>query len=678
MADIIDKLAESIRRADENARRYGEIVGRVSRGAPSSISEEGGVIVFDIDPETYFANHRDLASSGSYLAVVDIKTGDIVSLRIISVERKDLLAELNLPDFTHALPQTDAAGLLTRTRITAKPLLAYNPMKETIEAANYVIEPQSPIIRPRDPVLIQRILGLPTEGAFLGYLTIGDKPLYSGDIPLYLPLKAFYQHVLVLGTTGSGKTTLLKNLVCAISSGYKYRGERPSIIIIDPNRDYVHLPLRPRWEYGFGVDRRLEEALLEKTMRYVHHPKGLVIILPVTQFSVSEIAGPDSTWVRVIRALAREYVETIYMGVLERLGWEMNIDELEVVEYGDDKKGLKYAYIGARISYGGEEEEVKLYIIPYSFRFSSMPPKEFISLNPYFTPQAREGLYRILLRLEKEGIVFNDLDEFYAALQWARQYMGKKNQENLVLDPRRTRMIELLRELSLHRATVDNMIRQLGAMIDTGFFDVKITGSKGKVYLDEPSIEMLLEMHHSVFQGYPIVVDLEYLQENSPADPEQAISIAAFRVLTKIFGWKITKSRRKERTQPVIILVDEAHRFFPSRGMSRGEEYVEQVSSMIDRIARLGRARGLGIIFSTHSPKDVHDIILQLTNTKIYLRMDKNMLPYLEVPGEYRDFITRASDRVCVIKTHALRLGYATFRTTLPLAGHYDLSALSF
>ncbi len=676
MGTIVDRVADALRRADEYAQRYGVIVGRVSRSAPSSISEEGGEVVFEIDPETYFTHPLDLATSGSYLAVVDIKTGDIVSLRVVSIERRDLLAELNMPEFTYALPPTDAAGLLTRTRIRAKPLLAYNPRKQTVEAANYVIEPQSPIIKPRDPEIVQRILGIPTEGAFLGYLTIGDKPLYGGEIPLYLPLKAFYQHILILGTTGSGKTTLLKNLVCSLSSGYNYSGDKPSIFIMDPNRDYVHLPLRPRWEYGFGVDRGIEERLLEKTVKKVRRPGGLVVILPVTQFSISEIASGDTTWVRVIRELAGEYFDTVYRGVIERLGWKAEILEHEVIEYGDDKRGLKYAYLRASIDYGDEAEETRLYIIPYSFRFRGMPPKEFISLNPFFTPQAREGLYRLLIKLEREQIMFNDLDEFYAALQWARLYMGRKENEQLVLDPRRTRLIEILRSLSLHRATVDNMIRQLGAMIDTGFFDVKITSSGKTVYLDEPSIELLLELHHRVFDGYPIVVDLEYLQENSPADPEQAISIAAFRVLTKIFTWKLVKSRRRERTQPVIILIDEAHRFFPSRGKSRGEEYVEQVSAMIDRIARLGRARGLGIIFSTHSPKDVHDIILQLANTKIYLRMDKNMLPYLEVPSEYRDFITRSSDRVCLIKTHALRLGYATFRTTLPLAGHYDLSAL--
>ncbi|MEM4757234.1 MAG: AAA family ATPase, partial [Desulfurococcaceae archaeon] len=105
--------------------------------------------------------------------------------------------------------------------------------------------------------------------------------------------------------------------------------------------------------------------------------------------------------------------------------------------------------------------------------------------------------------------------------------------------------------------------------------------------------------------------------------------------------------------------------------------YIENVSSMIDRIARLGRSRRLGLVFSTHSPKDVHDIILQLTNTKIVLRTDKTHLAQLDLPSEYRDFVTRAGDRVGVMKSHVLRLGYVTFKTPLPLIGHYDLSALT-
>ncbi|MCD6488829.1 MAG: DUF87 domain-containing protein [Desulfurococcales archaeon] len=671
--EIYSHIKQLLRKAEEIAREHGIIVGRVSRNAPSSIDKEGGVVIFDVDPETYFTNYTDIAQSGSYLAVVDVKSGEIVSLRVVEVHRQDMLSELNLPEFTSSLPRPEASGLLTRTRIKAKPLLAYNPIKETIQAANYVIEPQSPIIKPVKIKTIQKILGLPTEGVFLGFITIGDRPAFNGYAPLYIPLKAFYQHVLVLGTTGSGKTTLLKNMIASICSRYNYKSEQPSIIIMDPNKDYVHLPLRPIWEKTVGMDWELESHLIKVIEDKISKPSGIVIILPITQYVIDRLIKEKTTWVKALRIIAQDYFNIVYRNILERIGALIEIIDLDVVDQ-PEKGGFRYVLIRAEIKYGdGIIDRIEIYVIPYGFRFNMMNPRDFIELNPFFTQQARDALYRILLKLKKEGITFNTLQEFYNVIQEARYIRGGKAR-GITLDPRQETIIELIHRLAIHRFTLENIIRQLGSMVDTGFFDIEIPSDKDK-YLIEPSIEAIMEAHFRVFKGYPIVIDLEYLQENSPGDPRQAIAISAFRILNKVFTWKLIKSRMREDTQPVLILIDEAHRFFPSYGGGR-DEYAEHVSGMIDRIARLGRARRLGIIFSTHSPKDVHDIILQLTNTKIILRMDKSLITRLEIPSEYRDFIVKASDRVGVIKTHALRLGYTSFRTTLPLTGHYDLSAL--
>ncbi|MCD6196041.1 MAG: AAA family ATPase, partial [Staphylothermus sp.] len=117
MDDLITTLYEKQQRAIETARKYGEIIGWVSRTSPSSITEEGGLIVFDVEPAIYFKNFLEIASAGSYLAVVDIKTGHIISMRVLSVERKDILAELDIPDMYIGIPEKEVSGLLTRTRI---------------------------------------------------------------------------------------------------------------------------------------------------------------------------------------------------------------------------------------------------------------------------------------------------------------------------------------------------------------------------------------------------------------------------------------------------------------------------------------------------------------------------------------------------------------------------------
>lgn len=265
MDEIVAKLEKKFKKAVETAEKYGDIIGWVSRTSPSSITEEGGIVIFDVDPATYFNNFIDIASAGSYLAVVDIKTGHIISMKVLGVERRDILAELDLPDMYISLPGREVSGLLTRTRVKAKPLLEYDPETGNVSIANYVIEPQSPVIKPRNPIVIQKILGLPTEGVFIGYVTIGDKPVFDIGAPLYLPLKTFYQHVLVLGTTGSGKTTLLKNMVASLYSRYNIRSELgATMIIMDPNRDYTTLPLKPRWEFSEGIDKELEQKMLGK------------------------------------------------------------------------------------------------------------------------------------------------------------------------------------------------------------------------------------------------------------------------------------------------------------------------------------------------------------------------------------------------------------------------------
>jgi len=91
----------------------------------------------------------------------------------------------------------------------------------------------------------------------------------------------------------------------------------------------------------------------------------------------------------------------------------------------------------------------------------------------------------------------------------------------------------------------------------------------------------------------------------------------------------------------------------------------------LERIARQGRVRGLGLLLSTHSPKDVHSVVLNLCNTKIIFRLDPSVISDLDLPKEYRNFVTKASDRVGVMKSHALRLHYVTFKTTLPVLGHF-------
>jgi len=107
-------------------------------------------------------------------------------------------------------------------------------------------------------------------------------------------LKAFYQHLQVVGTTGSGKTTLIKNMVSSPSSKFN-TPEDASIVIVDPNRDYLTLNLEPPWT----VDENLvngEKKLLERLVGRVERPRGILVLLPVTKCVVNKHVEDGSTW----------------------------------------------------------------------------------------------------------------------------------------------------------------------------------------------------------------------------------------------------------------------------------------------------------------------------------------------------------------------------------------------
>ena len=290
-AEIKSKLEKAL----SIASKYGKIIGFVSRFTPSRISDEGPILQFDVDPYEYFINHECVASAGNFLAVVDIKTCEIVSLRIKGIERKDVMAEARVPEAMGLKPKIDASGLITKARIYAEPLLAWNPETNEVKAVTYVIEPQSPVIKPKSEVL-EKIIGLPNEGVVLGALTVNE--VNFEYVKVKLPLRAFYQHILVLGTTGSGKTTFLKNLIISLLNAKDYKIDeslKPTVIVIDSTKDYLHTILEPKWEVIDPYLRKVEENLALYLMNGSWNvPQEITIILPITKYLISELCDNEN------------------------------------------------------------------------------------------------------------------------------------------------------------------------------------------------------------------------------------------------------------------------------------------------------------------------------------------------------------------------------------------------
>jgi DNA helicase HerA-like ATPase len=73
----------------------------------------------------------------------------------------------------------------------------------------------------------------------------------------------------------------------------------------------------------------------------------------------------------------------------------------------------------------------------------------------------------------------------------------------------------------------------------------------------------------------------------------------------------------------------------------------------------------MGVVFATHSPADLNDLVIQLTNTKIAMRSEPKVLERMaEYAGAY------AQSGVAVAKSFIYRTHAVTFKTLPPQTRH--------
>ena len=73
------------------------------------------------------------------------------------------------------------------------------------------------------------------------------------------------------------------------------------------------------------------------------------------------------------------------------------------------------------------------------------------------------------------------------------------------------------------------------------------------------------------------------------------------------------------------------------------------------RLTRLGRARGIAVVFATHVPEDLNDVVLQLANTRVVLRSDLKVLEKLAVPPSERRFLAVADRGLAYVWGYAFK-----------------------
>ncbi len=602
MGSSLSRISNLISDAYSRASDLGVLVGYVSRRALSSSSDSVSRVYVEVSPQVYY-EHLNAFDVGNYLVAVDIRTRRAVGLRVTSIRRSDVASDLQTPLSVNL--GVSPEGLLTPIVVEAEPLL-----DEDCLPYMSPIEPQSPVVIPRDPGLVSRVAGLPEDGVVLGHLHTGSTPVAGGTIPVRLPLRELFKHILVIGTTGSGKTTFVKNVVWSLVTHFP----EVLVFIVDAAGDYAQAalpPVREPADSGVYLGSSASGTALPRLKR-------MTVLLPVSR-SVGDLQNAVRSYVEErLSAIAR-----VYHGV-----------EPEVEVSVRRASGLSVAEASIRL---GKWGEMGIAVIPVALSYAQVA--DHLDALPVFSRQAKIFLHYIIDYLEQEVGQISNFTHLSTTLMEKRR--------------------DLERTLKIHRSTLDNVERVVNFIAGSECVDVQLDGQR--IGIPEP------ELLSSSFPS-PVVLDLDYAV--SQGVHFLVANLIAYEVLRSLYEWKKAGG---PATRPTVVVLDEAHRFFPSEGTSAEE--VELLADFIARIARLGRSRGLGIVFSTHSPKDVHRIVIQLANTKVIFRSEREYLEMLDVPQEYARVVELAPDRVALIKSHVVRTGFSIFKTSEPLLGHFDTAA---
>ncbi len=656
------------------AAGFGEIIGHVTISETIRIGSEGYEILIEVPHENYV---KSPIRVGDFIGIVTL-TGYVVLGRVIEVRRSHAAGiSGRTPVFNVPM---DYTGLETPATVLIEPLTEC-PLEEFRAGT---CDP-SPVYSPIDPLsiafkpmgsAITRLLALPSDGVIIGKLYSGGRVVE--DVDVKVPLHTLYEHVLIVGTTGSGKTTLLKNLALALVNGIR----DSTVMALDLQGDYLHLVLPP--------DRDVEPR--------VFNPLGeITVITPVTRAYLKEYGNrirefadeyvgdevrdrsvtlmdvdePSLFGEAVAYALLREFVERGYGGnaKIKDVGPEIDIDE----------GNIRIKGVSAMISI--DNASFRLNLIPWALSFVSVY-RELPRLFPVFSYRVGMVFDRVI-SLAMDLVNRRDLDCGERLSRRStdekctgvlRQEAGQRTrQQTIVSDEQGTRQqvqqldfdkmmsntdcVELaavcMRMASSQR---ENIIRGLNMIAGVGIMDVKWPQNhRFRAVFDEPT------KYEDVPKGF-VSVDLRLFRENP-----FAASVIVYRILDGVFSVRDLELKRGLEPKPTFILIDEAHNYFPQGGTD--EEGRDTVEAMINRLTRLGRVRRIGVIFATHTPDDLNNLVLQLTNTKIALRSEESILERVGLK-EYTNEITYAQDGVAIVKSYALRTHTIIMRALPPQVRH--------
>ncbi len=617
MESPLESLEKAIREAEELAERVsadGRVLGHITRVSPVEVEEDKRLVWIEIPFQEYVkADDIGVFSIGGLLGIVNPLAHNIVLGRIVGYRREDLLSIMNIRAIHYSMSDlsTLQTPLTLRVELIAEAEVQLNNREIVLgepRPALTPLEPGSPVIMPSSDVTL-RLLGLPSEGTVVGYLAAGN--IVLKNVLVRLPLEALYHHVLVVGTTGSGKTVLLKNI--ALSLSHEFDNVKPTIIAFDLQGDYLDL-LFPNNNLGDEVlYKPLDEltVVLPITSSYMRQLNSIID----SRVDRSDVKTVDELKQVVGEVLGEDYVDKTFGGLGLSMG-EINVD-LSVRDNGGKRyvvEGIDVELIDHRM-----DRRILLKIKPFSLVYQTTRD-DLGKFMPIFTEQARLFIPTLL------------------------RDMGVKYMENIINKIKQSSDRDIARRYRVAQSTIGNIGRGLILLHDTGLFDVRVKKRGLELWFDEPDYRRLYDA------GGIVVVDLRWanLYSNSPYTE----TIIVYRLLTKLFEYKDEVLRSHGELNPTIVLIDEAHNYFPQAGREGYNK--DLMETIINKITRLGRVRRIGVVFATHQPNDLNNLIIQLTNTKIALRSNKKTLEAIEL-AEYAPTLRNAPNGYAIIVSHVYR-----------------------
>nr|WP_232203743.1 ATP-binding protein [Caldivirga maquilingensis] len=453
---------------------------------------------------------------------------------------------------------------------------------------------------------VSKMLSLPSNGVELGYLALPSGEVLRSEF-VKIPIDALKHHVLVVGTTGSGKTQLLKNMALDLVRNYS----DCVVIAMDAVGHYHHL----------AMDNVETRVVIPMTNSLVGR-----LLRNIKVSEAKELAREFA------RRLVRYYLNEFYIRSGLKISGKVNIKVAYSREQEDAGKDKGYVVkvskviVKAKININNNDKEINVTLLPWALKSIDVMYR-INDITGLLTEQAKL-FYRRVINEVTDELPSNEKPTFKEIYEYLISPSNQSERGRTLVNYE-----AIANKLGIHPSTLENIVRAILSLVETRLFDVEHKAGDHKLVVKEPNYRELFK------QGY-VVVDLR-----TTSSLNQRIIV--YRILNKLF-----RAMKPGGKRIAVVLVDEAHLFFPQ---TRDETEKRIIENQLTRIARLGRSRGIAVVFATHMPDDLNDAVLQLTNTKVILRSDERVLEKLGIPTSERRFLTVTDAGIGYVKSYAMK-----------------------